>query len=131
MKARLGFGDEFAVAENVGSSFDPGNKLTTDCFKLGKLMRDLYLGLTRQLMQNSQTSSKFVKAMDLLRIGGFTTSGFAATTSVLIHAGGGFFVRDVVDEVIVPVEMKDIQENCAVARAMLKMKVRVLLLGSK
>ncbi|KAJ3338490.1 hypothetical protein HDU83_008156 [Entophlyctis luteolus] len=122
LKAQHGFGDEFAVAENVGSSFDPGNKLNTDLFKLGKLMRDLYLGLTRSLMKNSQTSSKFVKAMDLLRIGGFRTSGFSVSTYALIHAGGGFYLRDIIDEVLVPIEMKNLKDNCSIARAMLKMK---------
>ncbi|KAJ3203648.1 hypothetical protein HDU82_006391, partial [Entophlyctis luteolus] len=111
LKAQHGFGDEFAVAENVGSSFDPGNKLNTDLFKLGKLMRDLYLGLTRSLMKNSQTSSKFVKAMDLLRIGGFRTSGFSVSTYALIHAGGGFYLRDIIDEVLVPIEMKNLKDN--------------------
>jgi hypothetical protein len=76
-------------------------------------------------MKNMQTGSKLLKAMDLLRIGGFRTSGFSLTTSVLVHVGGGLFVHGVLDEVMVPTEIKDLQQNCLVARAMLKMKVKI------
>ncbi|KAJ3115285.1 hypothetical protein HK100_001409 [Physocladia obscura] len=122
-KAQVGFGDEFAIGENVTSKANPNDKLNTDFNKLMKTMRDTYVMLTRNLIQHSQASPKSMKAMDLLRIGGFRTSGFWLTTSVLIHLGGGFFARGVLDEILVPYEMKHLQDNSKVTRAMLKMKV--------
>ncbi|KAJ3379161.1 hypothetical protein HDU80_002557, partial [Chytriomyces hyalinus] len=91
-----------------------GKKNKTDFFKLGKTMCDT-MTLCRNLMKNSQVPSKIV-------IGGFKTSGFNVTTSVLIHAGGGLYIRDTISEVAVPVNMNHLWDIGAVACEMLRMK---------
>ncbi|KAJ3226123.1 hypothetical protein HDU78_010454 [Chytriomyces hyalinus] len=122
LHSHAGYGVEVALSENVGSSLNPDTKFDTDFFKLGKTMQDIYLSLARSLMANLQLSAKFVNAMDSFRIRGFRTSGFAVTTSLLIHAGGGLLMRNILDEVLVPVAFKDLREYYKVAWAMLKMK---------
>ncbi|KAJ3229591.1 hypothetical protein HDU81_005224 [Chytriomyces hyalinus] len=123
LQSQIGaYGDEFALCENAGSSLNHDEKSKTDFFKLAKTMRDTHLSLCRNLLNNAQSLPKFVKALDVLRIVGFRTSGFKVTSSILIPAGGGFYVRGMVDEVVVPVATKNLQDNCAVARAILKMK---------
>ncbi|KAJ3099404.1 hypothetical protein HK100_004891, partial [Physocladia obscura] len=97
----VGNGDEVSVGENAGL-LDEDDKNSSDYFKLGKTMRDIHVTLVRNLTKNFQSSSKIVKAVDLLKISGFKTVAHSVATSVLIHAGGSLFVRDT----LVPKEMK-------------------------
>ncbi|KAJ3120239.1 hypothetical protein HK098_004763 [Nowakowskiella sp. JEL0407] len=121
-KAESGFGDEFALAENIGSNNNPSMKLTTVTDKMTVTLRDTYFQLSRKLLKNTLVSSNIQTAMDFIRIIGSRTSGFAVSTSVLIPGGGGLFICDELDSVLVPTKQENIKDNIDVARAMLNLK---------
>ncbi|KAJ3230426.1 hypothetical protein HDU78_008317 [Chytriomyces hyalinus] len=96
LKATSGYGEEFAISENSGSS--TGEKNKTDFFKLGKTMRDTHDALP-------ELDEKFASSLKNSRTDGPPPNW-----------------RDTICEVAVPVNMNHLRDTGAVAREMLRMK---------
>ncbi|KAJ1569250.1 hypothetical protein HK096_003753 [Nowakowskiella sp. JEL0078] len=118
------YGHEFSGVERVGSKFNNGNKLQTDSFKLAKTLRDMHIKLRRDIEAagGGFMSKEAANAMKTIRMVGFRTAGFTVQASVMIYAGGGFFIRKVVNDIAVPVQEMDIGQNIEIIQEMLKMK---------
>ncbi|KAI8822811.1 hypothetical protein BJ741DRAFT_635165 [Chytriomyces cf. hyalinus JEL632] len=122
--SQQGFGHEFSGVERVGSKQNPGNKLQTDSLKLAKTLRDMHVKLRRDIEAacGGFMPKEAANSMQVLRMGGFRTTGFTVQTSVLIYAGGGFFIRKVVNDFAVPTHERDIGKNVVIIKEMMKMK---------
>ncbi|KAJ3383585.1 hypothetical protein HDU80_001211, partial [Chytriomyces hyalinus] len=111
-----GFGHEFSDVERVGANLNPGNKLQTDSLKLSKTLRDI------ETTCGGYMPTEAADAMQIIRMCGIRATGFTDQSSVLVYAGGGFFIRKVVSDFAVPTHERDLGMTVTVIREMLKMK---------